>query len=115
MESTSLSSELVLVLRYSYLLILTASQVESTALSSELLATAMIQLCLKKGDRRPILSNPALGDVLVLYLLEEEAGYAIVGENLGYFPIRVEVDASENTSGFVSSRGAMFCQVPATP
>ena len=38
-----------------------------------------------------------------------------MGENLGYFPIRVEVDASENTSGFVSSRGAMFCQVPATP
>ena len=33
-----------------------------------------------------------------------------MGENLGYFPIRVEVDASENTSGFVSSRGAMFCQ-----
>lgn len=83
--------------------------VESTPMSSELLATAMIQLCLR-GDRRPILSHPSMGDMLVLYLREEEAGYAIVGENLATFPIRVEVDASEGTCGFISSRGALFCQ-----
>ena len=51
--------------------------VESTPMSSELLATAMIQLCLR-GDRRPILSHPSMGDMLVLYLREEEAGYAVV-------------------------------------
>ena len=81
-------------------------------MSSELLATAMIQLCLR-GDRRPILSHPSMGDMLVLYLREEEAGYAIVGENLAAFPIRVEVDASEGTCGFISSRGALFCQAAA--
>ena len=90
----------------------------------------MKQLCLR-GDRRPvlshpsmgltltltltrpILSHPSMGDMLVLYLREEEAGYAIVGENLATFPIRVEVDASEGTCGFISSRGALFCQAAA--
>ena len=52
-------------------LVTTPCQVESTPMSSELLATAMIQLCLR-GDRRPILSHPSMGDMLVLYLREEE-------------------------------------------
>ena len=83
--------------------------VESVPLQSGLLATAMIQLCLA-ADRRPILSHPSMGDMLVLYLREEEAGYAVVGENLAAFPIRVDVDASDGTHGFISSRGALFCQ-----
>ena len=81
------------------------------ALSAAQLATAMIQLCVQHGERQPLLGSPALGDALVLYKREEEGGYTILAENLSPMPMRVEVDASEHTQGFLSSRGALFCQV----
>ena len=44
-------------------------------------------------------------------MLEEEAGWIVVGENLSpLMHIRAEVDASEHTKGFFSSRGALFCE-----
>ena len=49
--------------------------------------------------------------MLNVYTLEEEGGWAIVAENLSpMLRIRIELDVSDGTSGFLSSRGALFCE-----
>ena len=55
--------------------------------------------------------SQTFGDLLNIYTLEEDAGWTIVAENVSpVLRIRVEVDASDQTTGFVSSRGALFCE-----
>ena len=39
-----------------------------------------------------------------------DAGWAIVAENPSAFRVRVEIDASEHTTGYTSSRNALFCE-----
>jgi len=83
---------------------------EATPASAAMLATAAIQLALTEGECTPLLKHPMFGEVLKLYVIDSEAGYLVVGENSSQMHIRVEVDASERTTGFTSSRGALFSQ-----
>lgn len=73
-----------------------------------LMGTAMIQIARQHGEASAPIKHPAFGEMLKLYTLEEEAGYAIVAENSSPYPMRVEVDASARTSGYLSSRGLLI-------
>ena len=84
--------------------------IEPVQTPPKMLATAAIQLAMAEGESQALLSHPVFGEMLKLWTLDDEGGYFIVAENLSSFHIRVEVDASERTSGFVSSRGALFSQ-----
>lgn len=83
---------------------------QSVELSPRHLASAMIQIAVAHGEKMALLGHPQLGDMLNLYTLEEDGGWSIVAENLSPYRIRIEVDASEHTVGYTSSRGALFCQ-----
>merc|ERR1711871_14974 len=88
----------------------TPLSLETVPLSPAQLAQTMIAVAIKHGDKTPLLSHPSFGEALIIYTLEDVAGWTIVAENASLFSIRVEVDASEQTSGFLSSRGALFCE-----
>ena len=79
-------------------------------LSPRHLASCMIQICAAHGEKLGLLGHPSMGEMLNLYTLEEEGGWAVVAENLSPYRIRIEIDASEHTRGYTSSRGALFCQ-----
>ena len=83
---------------------------ETVPLPPAQLASAMIAIALKHGDKTVLLSHPMLGEALNIYTIEEDSGYVLVAENLQPVRIRVEIDASERTVGFHCSRGALFCQ-----
>jgi hypothetical protein len=84
--------------------------IETVELPPAQLATSMIEIALHHGEKQTLLNHPMLGPMLNLYTVDDEAGYALVAENPTQFRVRVEVDASERTRGFTSSRGALFCQ-----
>ena len=85
--------------------------VETVALPAATLAAATIQVACKHGEKTALLSHPMFGEMLNVYSLEEEGGWAIVAENLSpSLRIRVELDASDHTRNFHSSRGALFCE-----
>jgi hypothetical protein len=85
--------------------------IETVPLSPRRLAVAMVELGRLHGEKKKLLEHPTLGEVLNVYVLEEEAGWIIVGENMSpHLRIRVEVDASERTIGYFSSRGALFSE-----
>ena len=84
---------------------------ETVPLRPRQLALAAIELCVQHGEKKKLLEHPMLGEVLNAYCLEEEGGWMLVGENLNAVSrIRVEVDASEHTDGFLSSRGTLYTQ-----
>jgi len=83
---------------------------EPIAAPPKILAAAAIQIVMKEGEGQSLLTHPVLGAMLKLWTMEDEGGYMIVAENMSQVHIRVEVDASEHTSGFLASRGALFCQ-----
>ena len=84
--------------------------IEPVQTPPKMLATAAIQLAMAEGESQALLNHPVFGEMLKLWTLDDEGGYFVVAENLSSVHIRVEVDASERTAGFVSSRGALFSQ-----
>jgi hypothetical protein len=83
---------------------------ETVGLSAGTVATTIIKRAVAEGDKLALLKSPALGDVLNIYTLDEEAGRVIVAENTAPFPMRVEWDSIPDVSGFISSRGLFMCQ-----
>lgn len=83
---------------------------ETVNLPAATVATTIIKRAVAEGDKLALLKSPALGDVLNLYTLDEEAGRVIVVENTAPFPMRVEWDSIPDVSGFTSSRGLFMCQ-----
>lgn len=79
-------------------------------LQAETVATTIIKWAVQGAEKLTLLKSPALGEVLNLYTIEDEAGRILVAENNSLFPVRVEWDSSEDVSGFVSSRGLFMCQ-----
>ncbi|KAJ8601962.1 hypothetical protein CTAYLR_004457 [Chrysophaeum taylorii] len=83
--------------------------VRAAPLDARVLARAVIHLALKFGDKQVLLRNQLLQqDALVFYNLDDEAGYCVVAENRAPTTVVVaEVDGTEHTKGFVSTRGAL--------
>ncbi|KAH8051317.1 calcium-dependent cysteine-type endopeptidase [Aureococcus anophagefferens] len=85
--------------------------VETVPLAPATVAPALAQLAVAEGRKSPLLKHPTTGaEILNIYALEDMAGYVVVAENLSELTLQTEVDASQQTRGFVSSRGALFCQ-----
>ena len=85
--------------------------VETVPLAPATVAAALAQLAVAEGRKSPLLKHPTTGaEILNIYALEDMAGYVVVAENLSELTLQTEVDASQQTRGFVSSRGALFCQ-----
>ena len=84
--------------------------IETVALPAARLASSQIAVAVEGGERSALLKHPMLGEVLVTYVLEQDAGHTIVAENPTSMYVRFEVDASDHTVGYVSSRGALFCE-----
>ena len=74
------------------------------------MAAGLIDLAVANAERVVILRHQSLGDILVVYQLEDGAGGILVAENLAPVAVRIEVDASEESRGFTSSRGMLVCQ-----
>ena len=74
------------------------------------MAAGLIELAIANAERTALLSHPTLGEMLVVYQLEDGAGHFLVAENLAPVAMRIEVDASEGSRGFTSSRGMLVCQ-----
>lgn len=83
---------------------------ERVTLTADAVATTIIKRAVAEGEKMALLKSPALGDVLNIYTLDEEAGRVIVAENTAPFPMRVEWDSIPDVSGFTSSRGLFMCQ-----
>jgi len=84
--------------------------IETVDLQPKQLASAMISIAVEHGEKQTLLNHPMFGPMLNLYTLDDEAGYALVAENPTMHRVRFEMDAADRTRGFVSSRGALFCQ-----
>ena len=84
---------------------------------------------LDKADKQKYLTTNGGGEALNFYRLEEEGGTILVAENASYHQsflieadgkskyddaavdlLNVSYSASDQTTGFLSSRGAYFCQ-----